>query len=735
MADAHDEEKSVHHRYLNRETSLLAFNARVLEEAQNPNVPLLERIKFLSISAANLDEFYMIRVAGLMDQRTNDPERRGLDGRNAEEQLALVRERAGQLFDAHQQCWRALQAALAEEGYRVCRPDALTPHCLSVLESYFDACLFAALSPIIVDAAHPLPFLPNLGLTAVVGLESDGDIEALPFIHRYGRSAHAVIILPGKIDRFVDLPPIEGEKKRFVKVEDVIRLFIHKLFPNRRIAAFGVIHVTRDSDLEIEEDAEDLMRHFESAVKQRRRGRIIRLQSSDDLPEDALKFVLDALERHDATCVSGAMACLPHVAELCARISDEKLAFPRYKPRFPERVSDFGGDYFAAIQSKDMIVHHPYETFDVVVDFLRQAAADPDVVAIKQTLYRTSNDSPVVKALVEAAEAGKAVTVVVELKARFDEEANIKWARNLELAGAQVVFGFVNLKTHAKLSLAVRREEGAFKSYVHCGTGNYHPVTAKIYSDLSFFTCDDVLCRDVANIFNFLTGYADSNDFEKIFIAPVKLREAVMQLIDKEMAFAEEGKPATIWAKMNSLLDKRVIDKLYEASGKGVKIALIVRGVCALRPGVKGLSENITVKSIVGRFLEHSRIYCFGNGEPMPSPGAKVFISSADLMSRNLSRRVEALVPVENPTVHEQTLGQVMLANMRDNTQSWHMDAEGNYRRAAPKKGQKPFSAHLYFMENHSLSGRGASNDRNLSVVTTSDKKPLRYSLTEKEDA
>jgi polyphosphate kinase len=699
--------------YLNRELSWLAFNERVLEEASNAAHPLLERLKFLSISSGNLDEFFMTRVAGLIEQRSRDPLQRSTDGLTPEEQIVLIRERAGLLFDGQQECWRRIRAELAAEGYPVCSFDALTPQDKSVLESYFNNSLFSALSPIIVDAAHPIPFLPNLGLAVIVRLDGTEGPRAseMKHIHRYGRAAKAIVVLPAKIDRFIALPPGgEGERARFAFVEDAIRLFVHKLFPKQNVLSFGLVHVTRDSDLEIEEDAEDLVSHFESAVKRRRRGRVIRLQADSGLSPETLRFLTSSLEREeDASVASAETVCLSHIMELYRRVPEDRLRFAPHKERFPERVYDHYGNYFAAIRSKDMIIHHPYETFDVVVDFLHQAAYDPDVIAIKQTLYRAGSESPVVKALVAAAEAGKAVTAVVELKARFDEEANIRWARNLERAGAQVVFGFVDLKTHAKLSLVVRRENGILKNYMHCGTGNYHHVTAKAYADLSFFTCDDVLCRDAANVFNFLTGYADANDFEHIVVSPLHLRKKMTRLIRDEIEHAEKGEPAAVWAKMNALVDPGMIDLLYEASRKGVKIALVVRGVCCLRPGVPGLSENITVKSIVGRFLEHERIYCFGNGRKLPSAEAKLFIASADLMPRNLDRRVEVMVPIFNPTVHEQILGQIMSANLRDNMQSWRMDADGRYARTQPKEGEAPFSAHRYFMENPSLSGRGKS--------------------------
>ncbi len=688
-------------RYINRELSWLKFNERVLEEAVNPAHPLLERLRFLSISGNNLDEFFMVRVAGLIGQLRQGIEQTSPDGLTPAQQLAEIDEATQHLISGQKQAWAQLEPQLEKVGISVIDPKDLDGEDEQWLRDYFQTEIFPLLTPQAIDPAHPFPFIPNLGVSIILDLKRPNSSQQL----------QQIVMLPNTVNRFVRLP---GDEGRFILLEALIFNYLELIFPRHECIGAGTFRIIRDSDIEVEEEAEDLVRFFKSAIKRRRRGQVIRLEISETVSDATADLLHEELgvskkARADASGFTGIADLEQLVAE-----SRPDLKFPAYTPRFPERIREHDGDCFAAIRSKDFIVHHPYESFEVVVAFVEQAARDPDVRAIKQTLYRAGRQSRIVRALIDAAESGKSVTAVVELKARFDEEQNIKWANALERAGVQVIYGFIEWKTHAKMSLVVREEPEGVRTYCHFGTGNYHPVTAKIYTDLSYFTDDPAVARDAAKIFNYITGYVPPESLERISISPLDMRRDLMNKIDAEIENARAGKPAGLWAKMNSLVDEAIIEKLYAASNAGVSIDLVIRGICCLRPGVPEMSENIRVKSVVGRFLEHSRIWAFANGSELPSDEAIVYISSADWMPRNLNRRVEYMLPLETPTVHDQVLDQVMLANLLDNEQSWRLEADGEYTRIEPN--EEVFNLHHYFMNNPSLSGRGKALKKSKSV-------------------
>ncbi len=692
-------------RYYNRELSWLQFNKRVLAEAKNANNPLLERVRFVSIAASNLDEFFMVRAAGLIGQQKAGVGRRSIDGLTPSQQIARIIDFTSILAVEKLETWKALRKELEAISIKLIEEGDLEASDLDALREEFMERMFAVLTPLNIDPAHPFPFISNRSLTLVVGMK---DAE--------GKQMNGLIPIPPQLPRFVRLPDRAGRREyRFASIETVVGLFLDELFPSLdEVRPLGSFRVLRDSDIEYEEEAEDLTIAYEALLRRRRRGDVIRLEVEDKMPADLRRYVIRELEVADAlVAVKNGLLGLADISKLIVDELPEHL-YESFTPRFPERVEEFNGDVFAAIRAKDFIVHHPYELFEVVLRYLRQAVRDPNVQAIKWTLYRTSGqNSPIVEALIEAAEHGKSVTAVIELKARFDETNNIQLAREMEKSGVHVVYGFQQLKTHAKLGLIVRSEGDRIATYCHIGTGNYHPQTARIYTDLSYFTDDPTIGNDVARIFNFVTGYGRPEKLAELAASPDGIRERIVAHIDAEIDHAKAGRPAAIWWKLNSIVDPRIIDKLYEASAAGVQIDIIARGICCLRPGIPGLSDNIRVKSVIGRFLEHSRIYCFGQGAALPSRQAAVYISSADMMERNLDRRVEVMVPVKNPTVHAQVLDQIMAANLKDNQQSWRVLGDGSFERVVPAPGEPPFNIHSYFMTHPSLSGRGQALKRN----------------------
>ena len=684
-------------RFFNRELSWISFNWRVLEEADNGSIPILERVRFLAISASNLDEFYSVRVAGLREMVKENISFPSADGLSPTQQLSLIEKEARLLIDHQQKVWRKLLLNLRSSNIAILEVHDLSKQDYKFLQNVFFEQVFPVLTPLAIDPAHPFPFIPSGGFALALSLRRKSD----------GFALEALLPVPGQISRFYRIDDGPKGLIRFLPLERMLEQFIDKLFPGYDVIGKSAFRILRDSDLELEEEAEDLVREFETALKRRRRGDVIRMKVTADTSNDLLNIISRSLGvlPEEVIKVDGMVG----MADLSELVLTElpKLLWPPFTSRVPERVEDHNGDIFSAIRQKDLLLHHPYESFDIVVRFLQQAATDQNVLSIRQTLYRTSNDSPIVRALCEAAEEGKSVTSLIELKARFDEAANIRQSRTLERAGVQVIYGFIDWKTHAKLSTVVRREGSKLVTYSHFGTGNYHPITAKFYTDLSLFTSDPALGRDATKVFNYVSGYVEPEALENLRISPLNLKETLIENFNREIKSAADGKSAMVWVKVNSLIDPEIIDLLYRASCAGVKIDLVVRGICGVRPGIKSLSENIRVKSVIGRFLEHSRIVCFGNGAPLPSSQAKVYISSADWMGRNLNRRVESLVEIRNETVHAQILEQIMAANLSDTAHSWVLMADGSYQRHEDHTSTERFSCHQFFMENPSMSGRG----------------------------
>ncbi len=684
-------EKSKTELYLNRELSWLSFEDRIHEEVTRTTLPLLERLRFLSIASSNLDEFFMVRVAGIRNQVQQSVQKVSIDGQTPMQQLQKIRMKTAQLYEQQQQMWFDLQAALNSENIHIVKPCDLSDDEQQWVTDWFTNEVFASLTPLAIDSLRPFPNVVNDGLVVVCDLINTADHSQMM----------ALVPIPLGLNRFVHIHRADGDY--FVAVEDIIVAHMDILFSGFTLNGHGIFHIVRDTGLEMKDEADDLVGGFTESLRQRAYGQVVRLFILEGMPPQVQKFITKKLKVQDIQVYTAKhLLDISDIGEL-TKIDRPDLVFAPANIRFPSLIREMENDYFAAIARSDFIVHHPYETFDVVVDFLAQAAADPQVVAIKQTLYRTSDDSPIVRALCEAAQQGKSVTAVIEIKARFNEEANLKLAKQLEQSGAQVIYGFVKTKIHAKLSMAIRQEKGGLKSYCHIGTGNYHPSNAKVYTDFSVFSCDPMVTRDVAKVFNFVTGYAMPKGLESLAVSPYGIQNMLLECIDGEIDNAKHGRPAHIWIKINNLVSPIIINKLYEASCAGVHIELLVRSICCLRPGVQGMSENITVRSVVGRFLEHSRMYCFGNGNSIPHKKNILYVSSADLMPRNLERRIEVAMPITAKSVRNQLLNQVIYAYKKDTEQSWFMQADGTYMRNLNAKN--PFSAQYFFMTKESLSG------------------------------
>lgn len=687
----HEPKESI---YFNSETSWLEFNERVYAASKNKSYPILERIRFLGIAANNLDEFYMVRLGRLYKTNLFKKHEKSLDGLTIKQLLPLIKGRVMEQIAHQGHQWRHLRRELRDHQVDITSPKELSSEDKKWLEDYFITNIFPVLTPMAIDPSHPVPLIPSRGISVVVQLQDKAQMSPV----------YAFIPLPMSLDRFIRLP---GEKDRYIFIEQVITLFLHKLFSNHLVLAEGLFRIIRNAEMSVNHLTADLRMDFEEALSRRLHGEVIQLAVNARMPEHLRLYVTEQFDvnPNDMLVIDGVLG-ISDIQQLVKICGKKELLFPAFIPRTPQRIRNNNDDIFESIKIKDILVHHPYESFDVVLMLLKQAAKDKSVISIKQTLYRTGDNSLIVAALIDAAKAGKSVTALVEIKARFDEEMNIKWTKEMEQAGVHVVYGIFGLKTHAKLCLVVRKEDSGLKTYAHFGTGNYNVATARTYTDLSLLTANPKLCYEAACIFNYMTGYSYIDKLNDITVAPFNLRKKLLELIDKEIEFAKEGKPAVIWAKMNSLTDPAIIDALYNASNAGVQIFLIIRGMCCLRPGVPKLSENISVKSIVGRFLEHARIFCFGNGALLPSTDAKVFISSADWMPRNLDFRLELMINIENQTVHQQILQQIMFANLNDTANSWKLLPDGSY---VPlfKESDNSFDAHQFFIHNTSLSGSG----------------------------
>jgi len=674
--------------FINRELSWLEFNARVLEEAEDPTNPLFERVKFLSIFSSNLDEFFMVRVAGLREQAFGDgaPEDYAPDGLRPITQLQRIAQRTQELVAAQYRCWNEkVLPLLAEQKIRLVGPARLSNEQRAVLDKFFYERAFPILTPMAVDPAHPSPRYHNRGLYLAAMLHREAGLGP--------RSLFAVVQLPQVLPRLVPLP--HPEEHQFILLEEVISSRLPELFGGFEVLCWTTFRITRDSDIELlEQESDDMLRLIEDRLKARQRGQAVRLEVAANGNEELIRMIVEQEGVHvgepgspDAYSeiyrIPGPLD-LTAMLELTRLPGKEHLRDAPFTPRSPRGLRQRGReDLFAAIRRGDILLHHPYDSFDPVVEFVSRAAKDPNVLAIKQTLYRTSGDSPITRALMQAAENGKHVTALVELKARFDEEANVSWARQLERSGVHVVFGFLDLKTHCKLSLVVRQESGMVRRYVHLGTGNYNPTTALVYTDLGLFTANEDMVADASALFNLLTGYSQGHRWRKFIVAPGDLHRRTIELIEGQAERARRGLGARIFAKLNSLVDYRVIEALYRASQAGVPIELVVRGICCLRPGLPGISENIRVRSIVDRFLEHSRIFVFN-----PDEEAVVYLGSADWMPRNFYRRVEVMFPLEAPELKARVLNEIVPAYLRDNVKCRLLQADGTHVRAQPQPGE-----------------------------------------------